>query len=70
MGTNQLLQRFTAPGPKRMLSLDGGGIRGLVALEYLRRIETLLRELDDEREVTAKDCATTSISLAEPARDR
>ena len=44
MGTNPLLERFTAPGPKRMLALDGGGIRGLVALEYLRRIESLLRE--------------------------
>ena len=44
MSPNTLLIRFTAPGPKRMLALDGGGIRGLVALEYLRRIETLLRE--------------------------
>jgi len=30
-------------GPKRILSLDGGGIRGTLSLEYLRRIEELLR---------------------------
>lgn len=32
------------PGPKKLLSIDGGGIRGLIALEFLSRIETLLRE--------------------------
>src|SRR3970040_157027 len=36
--------RLTAPGPKRMLALDGGGIRGILTLEYLARIEALLRE--------------------------
>jgi uncharacterized protein len=35
-------ERQTAPGPKRMLSLDGGGIRGVLALEVLRRMETVL----------------------------
>ena len=32
------------PGPKRILSLDGGGVRGLVTLGMLRRVETILRE--------------------------
>ncbi len=32
------------PGPKRLLALDGGGVRGIVALAYLERIERLLRE--------------------------
>ena len=32
------------PGPKRILSLDGGGVRGLVALGFLERIESILRE--------------------------
>lgn len=31
-------------GRARLLSLDGGGIRGLFALQYARRIEQLLRE--------------------------
>ena len=36
--------RLHAPGPKRVLSLDGGGLRGIVSLVYLKRIETILRE--------------------------
>ncbi|MEZ4414230.1 MAG: patatin-like phospholipase family protein [Gemmatimonadota bacterium] len=36
--------RLSLPGPKRLLALDGGGIRGLVTLGYLERIESLLRE--------------------------
>lgn len=31
-----------AIGPKRILSLDGGGIRGILTLEYLGAIETIL----------------------------
>lgn len=31
------------PGPKKLLSIDGGGVRGLVAIEFLARIESLLR---------------------------
>ncbi len=33
-----------AVGPKRILSLDGGGIRGALTLGYLKKIETILRE--------------------------
>ena len=39
-----LLERLTSDGPKRILSLDGGGIRGSLALGFLERIETILRE--------------------------
>jgi len=36
-------EHLQARGPKRILSLDGGGLRGIVSLVYLKRIETLLR---------------------------
>lgn len=42
--SEKLLARLTAPGPKRMLALDGGGIRGAITLGFLKRIETILRE--------------------------
>lgn len=35
---------INAPGPKRLLSIDGGGIRGLIAIEFIARMEALLRE--------------------------
>lgn len=42
-----LLERLTAPGPKRMLALDGGGILGALTLGFLERIEQFLREMSD-----------------------
>lgn len=43
-----LQDRIEAPGTKRILSLDGGGIRGLITLGYLEHIE---------RELSAGDAA-------------
>jgi hypothetical protein len=37
------LERLERPGPKRVLALDGG-IRGVITLGFLERIETLLRD--------------------------
>ncbi len=37
-------QHFTQPGPKRILALDGGGLRGVLTLGFLAHIEALLRE--------------------------
>jgi hypothetical protein len=31
-------------GPKRILSLDGGGVRGVISVAFLERIEVVLRE--------------------------
>lgn len=39
-----LLQRIQSPGSKRILALDGGGIRGAIAIEVLSEIEALLRK--------------------------
>lgn len=36
--------RVHSPGPKKLLALDGGGIRGVITLEVLRRLESMLAE--------------------------
>jgi hypothetical protein len=37
-----LKSRITRPGPKKLLALDGGGIRGVLSLQILAEIERLL----------------------------
>lgn len=37
-------EHLFGPGPKRILALDGGGIRGVLTLGFLQRIETILRQ--------------------------
>jgi hypothetical protein len=39
-----LLARLTAKGPKRILALDGGGIRGALTLGFLGELESVLAE--------------------------
>ena len=39
-----LEERISSPGPKKLLALDGGGIRGVITLEVLARIEQILRD--------------------------
>jgi uncharacterized protein len=34
------------PGPKRMLSLDGGGVRGAISIGFLERLEGLIEEIE------------------------
>ena len=38
------LERTTRAGQKRLLAIDGGGIRGVLALAILRRIEEILKK--------------------------
>jgi hypothetical protein len=38
-----MLERLDADGPKRILALDGGGIRGALSIGYLQQIEDILR---------------------------
>ncbi len=42
-----LRERLTAPGPKRILALDGGGVRGIISLQFLARVEAELRRRYD-----------------------
>ncbi len=42
-------------GPKRILSLDGGGIRGALTLGYLKKIETILREKENDPSLLISD---------------
>ena len=37
-----LTDRLNKPGPRKLLALDGGGIRGVLSLLILARIERLL----------------------------
>jgi patatin-like phospholipase/acyl hydrolase len=39
-----VMQRIQTTGPKKILALDGGGIRGMIAVEVLGAIESLLRD--------------------------
>lgn len=52
MSVEQVLARR---GPRRLLALDGGGIRGAISLEILERIESILRE----------QCGNPSLVLAD-----
>jgi uncharacterized protein len=38
-----LKERIERPGPKKLLAIDGGGIRGVLALEVLQKIEDMLK---------------------------
>lgn len=51
----RLIDRFNVPGPKRILALDGGGIRGAITVGYLAEIERLLRERHDQDDLRLSD---------------
>lgn len=37
-------EHLYGPGPKRILALDGGGVRGIISIQFVKRIEDILRE--------------------------
>ena len=41
---NERDRHLLSPGRKRILALDGGGVRGILSLAYLERIEGFLRD--------------------------
>lgn len=42
--SQKLITRIQSPQPKKILALDGGGIRGMITIEILAEIENLLRQ--------------------------
>lgn len=50
-----LIKRLTSGGPKRMLALDGGGIRGAITLGFLGEIEKVLAERHEKLNVMSKE---------------
>lgn len=52
--SENLINRLTSKGPKRILALDGGGIRGAVTLGFLEEIEKELATKHDKLGVISK----------------
>ncbi len=48
-------ERQRAPGPKRILTVDGGGIRGVLSLEVLAAIESQLRAVQGRDDLVLSD---------------
>src|SRR2546421_1637950 len=49
------LAKLAKPGPRKLLSLDGGGIRGLITIEILAQIERVVRGQSGKRSLVLAD---------------
>ena len=50
-----LENRYATERPRKLLALDGGGIRGIISLEILARIESELRAASGNNELVLAD---------------
>jgi hypothetical protein len=53
--TTPLAARIAAPGPKKILACDGGGILGLISVEILARLEADLRAARNDPKLVLAD---------------
>ena len=54
-GPRHVRERLFGPGRKRILSIDGGGVRGIVPVKFIARMEKLLREQTGRRDLVLSD---------------
>jgi Patatin-like phospholipase len=59
-----------SPGPKRLLALDGGGVRGAITVAFLERIEKLLADEEKRRKRAASDSAQASAASGEDGEEK
>ena len=48
-------EKLTREGPRRLLALDGGGIRGVISIEILAKIEKELRKRENRPDLVLSD---------------
>jgi hypothetical protein len=53
------VEGINRPGPKRLLSVDCGGIRGVLSLGILQRIEALLKPQSERNDYRSPTTSTT-----------
>ena len=54
-------ERLNATGKKKLLALDGGGIRGAMTVEVLASIEKMLREQLQKPDLVLGDYSTSAV---------
>ena len=55
MANERLENHLFSSGPKRILALDGGGIRGLLTVQMLKKIEAMVRERSGNEKMVLGD---------------
>lgn len=55
MACRTLHDHLFSPGPKRILALDGGGVRGIFTLQILSKIETIVKQQLNDDTATLSD---------------